>query len=375
MPRVGTGSVIPKTLTDGSCAFELCLAFKAHKVREAADLRTAIAAGADLRDHRGRQIVPLGPSSIRKLIDTLAAILDDAIEDGHIDRNPARGRRMRVRVPKPQRTFLELDELPALIDAAAAQDAPSMPAKILISGGETAAKVAELLSRGKAQRAIAAELGLAKATVNYHARRLGVEGPAHYVGRAFVVRVLGYSGVRNSELCDLRIRHVRLHDPGGARFHVPDSKTETGIRIVEMSPDLAEAFVDHLDRLRSRRQPDGARRLRGAEHARRPDQPAARRRDRAGGLDARDRDALGARSPAASQDDAAQSAAHLHLHRSAGQSLRRQVGHEPGRARRLQDDARRLRAARAARQARAWSALRRGRTRRPCAASRRPDAP
>jgi integrase len=238
---------------------ELCLAFKAHKVREAADLRTAITAGADLRDHRGRQIVPLGPSSIRKLIDTLAAVLDDAIEDGHIDRNPARGKRMRVRVPKPQRTFLELDELPALIDAAATQDAPSMPAKILGSGGETAAKVAELLSRGMTQGAIAAELGLAKATINYHARRLGVEGPANYVGRAFVVRVLGYSGVRNSELCDLRIRHVRLHDPGGARFHVPDSKTETGIRIVEMSPDLAEAFVDHLDRLRragNRTEPD-----------------------------------------------------------------------------------------------------------------------
>jgi integrase len=162
-------------------------------------------------------------------------------------------------VPKPQRTFLELDELPALIDAAAAQDAPSMPARILGSGGETAAKVAELLSRGMTQGAIAAELGLAKATINYHARRLGVEGPANYVGRAFVVRVLGYSGVRNSELCDLRIRHVRLHDPGGARFHVPDSKTETGIRIVEMSPDLAEAFVDHLDRLRragNRTEPD-----------------------------------------------------------------------------------------------------------------------
>jgi integrase len=226
-----------------------CVAFKARKMREARDLRAAIAAGADLRDTRGRRLVPLGPASIRKLVDTLAAILDDAIEDGHIDRNPARGKRMRVRVPKPQRTFLELDELAALIDAGAMQDAPSTPRRVKASGGTTATLVAERLSRGMTQTAIAAELGLAKSTVNWHARRLGVEG-APYAGRAFVARVLGYSGVRNTELCDLRIRHVRLHEPGGARFHIPDAKTETGIRVVEMSPDLAEAFVDHLDRLR-----------------------------------------------------------------------------------------------------------------------------
>jgi integrase len=48
----------------------------------------------------------------------------------------------------------------------------------------------------------------------------------------------------------MRLHHVRLHDPAGARFHIPDSKTETGIRVVEISPDLAEAFVTHLDRMR-----------------------------------------------------------------------------------------------------------------------------
>lgn len=79
----------------------LCLEFKAHKLREAQELRGAIEAGADIRDERGRRRVPLSPASIRKLIDTLAAILDDGIEDGYIDRNPARGKRMRVRVPKP----------------------------------------------------------------------------------------------------------------------------------------------------------------------------------------------------------------------------------------------------------------------------------
>jgi hypothetical protein len=120
----------------------------------------------------------------------------DVLEDGHIDRNPARGKRMRVRVPKPQRTFLELDELAALIDAAAMQDAPSTPQRVRANGGATATLVAERLSRGMTQTVIAAELGLARATVNWHARRLGVEG-TRYAGRAFVVRVLGYSGVRN----------------------------------------------------------------------------------------------------------------------------------------------------------------------------------
>jgi integrase len=236
---------------------DLCLAFKAHKIREAGELRRAIDAGADLRDHRGRRIVPLGPASIRKLLDALAAILDDAIEDGYIERNPARGRRLRVRVPKPPRTFLELDELQALIDAAAQQDAAAATPRVAPRGGESARNVASLLAQGKSQTAIAAELGLAKATVNYHARRLGVQGPVAYTGRAFVVRVLGYSGVRNSELCDMRIRHVRLHDPGGARFNIPDAKTESGIRVVEMSPDLAEAFVEHLERMRRAGQPTG----------------------------------------------------------------------------------------------------------------------
>jgi hypothetical protein len=128
------------------------------------DFGAAFAAGADLRDARGRRLVPLGPASIRKLIDTLAAILDDAIEDGHIDRNPARGKRMRVRVPKPRRTFLELDELAAVIDAAAMQDAPSTPPRVKAKGGATATLVAERLSRGMSQSAIAVDLGIAKST-------------------------------------------------------------------------------------------------------------------------------------------------------------------------------------------------------------------
>ena len=176
---------------------------------------------------------------------------------------------------------------------------------------------------------------------------------APYAGRAFIVRVLGYSGVRNSELCDLRIGNVRLHDPGGARFHIPDAKTETGVRVVEMSPDLAEAFVDAPRPPAPRGQADRTRRLRRAEPSGRPHQPPAHRRDHPRGRRARERDSSAAGPPAAPADDPAHAPPDLHLDRAARQQLRREVGHEPGRPRRLEDDPRRLRPARAAHQARA----------------------
>src|SRR5215207_1401785 len=154
---------------------EACLAFKAHKLREAAELRAAIAAGAELRDRRGRRLVPLGASSIRKLIDALAAILDDAVEDELIDRNPARGKRMRVRVPKPARTFLEMDELAAVIEVAGDEDG-SPTIAVPLHGSACRRNVARLAAAGRRPSDIVAELGLAKATVTHHLRALGASG-------------------------------------------------------------------------------------------------------------------------------------------------------------------------------------------------------
>jgi integrase len=228
----------------------LCLRFKAQKLREAGELREVIARGAELRDERGRRKVPLSPASIRKLIDTLAAVLDDAIEDELIDHNPARGKRMRVRVPKPDRTFLEMDELACLLDAASAQEEPfasSTPAKRM---GSTTAQVAALLERGHRPPQIATRLGLAKSTVSHHIGRLNANVGRGYAGRRAIIEILGRSGIRVSELCDLRIGQLRLHDRDGARFRIPDAKTEAGVREVQMSPDLVEAMIEHIDRMR-----------------------------------------------------------------------------------------------------------------------------
>jgi hypothetical protein len=96
-------------------------AFKAKLLTVASEQEELVAAGGELRDARGRAVVPLGPSSIKKILDTFAAVLDEAIEDDYRDDNPGRSKRMQIAVPKPERTFLEMDELAALLDAASSQ--------------------------------------------------------------------------------------------------------------------------------------------------------------------------------------------------------------------------------------------------------------
>ena len=84
-----------------------------------------------------------------------------------------------------------------------------------------------------------------------------MEGRREYVGRRAVVATLGGAGLRASELCDLRLRDARLHDTSGARLRIPDAKTEAGIREVQLSPDLVDELVAHIDRLRRAGLPTG----------------------------------------------------------------------------------------------------------------------
>ncbi len=62
----------------------------------------------------------LGPNQINKSLGLLAMILDAAGDYGHIDaaRNPARGRRRRVKRNMPNRPTVEPEQLPSLLEAA-----------------------------------------------------------------------------------------------------------------------------------------------------------------------------------------------------------------------------------------------------------------
>jgi integrase len=61
----------------------------------------------------------LSPASINKMISTGSAVLDVAVEYEHIARNPAKGRRRRLKTGSPRRTYLDRPEqITALLDAA-----------------------------------------------------------------------------------------------------------------------------------------------------------------------------------------------------------------------------------------------------------------
>jgi integrase len=87
-------------------------------------LGSAITAELDARrvDEFRQQLVGLGlsPRSVNMALDLLAQILDDAVEYGLLEANPARGRRRRMKVPKASRTFLEPDMVVDLLEAAGA---------------------------------------------------------------------------------------------------------------------------------------------------------------------------------------------------------------------------------------------------------------
>ncbi len=85
----------PLSRIDADACFEL----KAHLVEEARVLRERIAVGQVSRDACGNPLRPLGAATIRTVLNILAAILEEAVEDRHLSANPARSRRLAVKVP------------------------------------------------------------------------------------------------------------------------------------------------------------------------------------------------------------------------------------------------------------------------------------
>jgi integrase len=61
--------------------------------------------------------VKLAPAQVNKTLKRLSQILEVAEEYGHVPRNPARGKRRRVKEPRRKPTWVEPEQVPSLIAA------------------------------------------------------------------------------------------------------------------------------------------------------------------------------------------------------------------------------------------------------------------
>jgi integrase len=189
-------------------------------------------------DRRGRTYErrrrPLSNTSINAMIKLLGQILQLAVDYELIARNPVRvgepGQRFLPRV-KPARSFLEVDEFQALLEAAGYLD--TRPAS------DIGVQVRQLKARGRTVTQIAHQLERSVPTVCYHLAR---SEPTPLGGRRAIIAALGLGGFRISELCDLLVWQV---DVARARFKITDAKTEKGIREVEMTLYLRDVLLEY----------------------------------------------------------------------------------------------------------------------------------
>jgi len=134
----------------------------------------------------------LGATTINKTITRLAQVLEDAVEYDLIDRNPALGRRRRLKAPRPHRVWLDrAEQITALLDAA-----------------------------GQLDRDARAD------------RRA--------LGRRALLSTLAFGGLRIGEALDLRWRDVDL---AGGRLRVRQAKTDAGVRLVDLLPALLDELA------------------------------------------------------------------------------------------------------------------------------------
>jgi integrase len=208
--------------------------------RANARLEAAAAIGRPYLNRAGRPHRPVKPSTINTHLHLLAGILDRAVRDGLIPRNPARGEDLRLAVRRDRHYGLELDEAWSLIEAAGALDQEPT------ATDQLRAQILELRDHGLNWKTIGNRVGKAPTTCLYHARR---PEPRPVPLRRAIIATLTLAGLRVGELCALNCAHVDL---AHRVIRVIDAKTPAGVRTVDIHDDL-------LDELAAYKQALGAR--------------------------------------------------------------------------------------------------------------------
>jgi integrase len=167
-------------------------AYRRHQAQQSELRRRAIERRKPLRDQQGHVLRPLSPTSINKTIEVLQSILALAVEYGHLNANPAAGRRRRLKAPPRRPVHLDtVEQIQALLDAAGELD----------------------------------------------------RQPYWRTGdRRVIIATLIFAGPRAHELCHLLWRDVDL---ANGRIHIGRSKTQAGLREIQLLPILRDELAAH----------------------------------------------------------------------------------------------------------------------------------
>src|ERR1700682_4900267 len=128
------------------------------------------------------------------MMSLLAQILDDAVADKLREGNPARSKRLRVRVPKPERTFLEIDQLVALLDAVGELEAAPRSQKRAKLTASQVKEIRERLHGGETQYALRLEFGLSSGSMSMLAAGKTYRGDNGRVGWGALCALVGWAG-------------------------------------------------------------------------------------------------------------------------------------------------------------------------------------
>lgn len=166
-------------------------AYREAKLRQARQRRAAIEAGEPLTDRSGLVLRPLKPGTINATITRLGSILDVAHERGLIAQNPVRvnPRNRKAKASRPDLPWLEPDQMLALVEAAG---------------------------------------------------RLDAADDRYLPTRRPLVATLAWAGLRIGEAAALRWRDVDL---AGGTIRVRRSKTDAGVRDVDIQPELRDELL------------------------------------------------------------------------------------------------------------------------------------
>jgi integrase len=216
---------------------QLVEAFKEHKLDERARVSAAADFGQPLRDRDGQRRRALSNTSLNKFLVLLSAILETAVRREWIADNPA-ARVERLRIRRRKGAILEADELESLIEAAMPTDRRSPHT------AERRRRVRALRDHdGLSWREIAERLAIASSTAVYLYQQPESSSPQGLDGRRALVATLGCGGLRASEAANLDVGDIDL---AHRKLHVRDSKTEAGVRDVDITPRLADELARYL---------------------------------------------------------------------------------------------------------------------------------